>query len=144
MLSISIEEKLRNRLDSKSVKKHKLIRRFLRDYKVDLNNLYRMDALYISILNNDLKMFKLLQEYGANIDVEEIELYFYRCIEHKNPEFLEYILNNVELTKEVMSIIIKRKNSIVGIGGMHIVNRITSMCSEEEIEELKYYNEEYR
>ena len=140
-----IEEKLRNRLDSKSVKKYKLMRRFLRNYKVDLNNLQNgMDALNISVLNNDLKMFKLLQEYGGVIDTEEIELYFYRCIENKNPEFLEYILNNVELTKEVMSIIIKRKNSIISIGGMHIVNRIMSMCSEEEIEELKYYNEEYR
>ena len=144
MVSISIEEKLRNRLDSKSVKKHKLMRRFLRDYKVDLNNLHRMDALNISVINNDLKMFKLLQEYGGAVNMKKIELYFYRCIEHKNSEFLEYILNNVELTKEVMSIIIKRKNSIISIGGMHIVNRIMSMCSEEEIEELKYYNEEYR
>jgi hypothetical protein len=53
-----------------------------------------MDALYISILNNDLKMFKLLQEYGANIDVEDKDLYMHLTIQNKNLEFLEYILNN--------------------------------------------------
>jgi hypothetical protein len=139
MLDISIEEKLRNRLDSKSHKKHKLMRRFLREYKVDLNNLQNwMDALYISVLNNDIKMFKLLQEYGGLINTKNIELYFYRCIQNKNIEFLEYILNNIELTNEIMFIIIKRKDSIINIGGLHIINYIKSISSEQDLEQYNY------
>ena len=139
MVSISIEEKLRNRLDSKSVKKHKLMRRFLRDYKVDLNNLYTMDALYISILNNDLKMFKLLQEYGANIDVEDKDLYMHLTIQNKNLEFLEYILNNVELNFDCIFTLFANEYLINQLGGKDLFNRVKKNCSKELLEQYENY-----
>ena len=135
-----IEEKLRTRLDSKSVKKYKLMRRFLRDYKVDLNNLQNgMDELNISVLNNDLKMFKLLQEYGAIIDVEDKDLYMHLSIQNKNIEFLEYILNNIELNFDCIFTLFANEYIINQLGGKDLFNRVKKNCSKELLEQYENY-----
>jgi hypothetical protein len=135
-----IEEKLRTRLDSKSVKKYKLMRRFLRDYKVDLNNLQNgMDELNISVLNNDLKMFKLLQEYGAIIDVEDKDLYMHLSIQNKNLEFLEYILNNIELNFDCIFTLFANEYIINQLGGKDLFNRVKKNCSKELLEQYENY-----
>ena len=98
-----------------------------------------MDALNISVINNDLKMFKLLQEYGGAVNMKKIELYFYRCIEHKNPEFLEYILNNVELNFDCIFTLFANEYIINQLGGKDLFNRVKKNCSKELLEEYENY-----
>ena len=138
-----IEEKLRNRLDSKSVKKHKLMRRFLRDYKVDLNKpVDQLHVLFFSVLNNDLKMFKILIEYGAVIDMRRVVSYIYLCIDNKNIQFLEYILKHIELDVHCVNAILTHEYIINKLGGKDsIINYVKSFPQllEQHSNYDKYY-----
>ena len=138
-----IEEKLRNRLDSKSVKKHKLMRRFLRDYKVDLNKpVDQLHVLFFSVLNNDLKMFKILIEYGAVIDMRRVVSYIYLCIDNKNIQFLEYILKHIKLDVHCVNAILTHEYIINKLGGKDsIINYVKSFPQllEQHSNYDKYY-----
>ncbi len=143
MVGISIEQKLRNRLDSKSHKRHKLMGRFLREYKVDLNKLHNLDVLYYSIRNNDIKMFKLLQEYGAVINMKRMTIYTSECIDNKNMEFLEYILKNIELDIYWVYEILSNEYIINKLGGKDtIINYVKSF--PELLEKYPNYEQYFK
>ncbi len=144
MVGISIEEKLRNRLNSKSHKRHKLMGRFLREYKVDLNKpVDNLHVLFFSISNNDFKMFKLLVEHGAVINMKRVVSYIYVCIDNKNMEFLEYIIKNIELDVHCVEAILCYEYIINKLGGKEtIINYIKSF--PQLVEQYSNYDQYYK
>jgi hypothetical protein len=143
MLGISIEQKLRNLIKSKSHKRHKLMRRFLREYKVDLNKLHNLDVLYYSIRNNDIKMFKLLREYGAVINMDMKTIYIYGCIDNKNMEFLEYIIKNIEINFYCVEAILSHEYIINKLGGKEtIINYVKSF--PQLVEQYSNYDQYFK